>query len=181
MRSAVYLLALGLAVRAAAAPPPKPGTGPVWGPVVAGLQAGLKVPNEPKEWRMGQDVPLTLLVRNASKAPIKLDHYTPPLIGWAPRVTGPDGKAAPVETPPLDYPVGIASRTLNPGETWELGEIKLMLRAEKASADYNALSATLRAKPGRYRVTFPYRFQPHEKSDAWAGEVIGGPVVLTVR
>jgi hypothetical protein len=150
-----------------------------WGPAVDGLQAGLLFGGGRTHWQIGEDAPLRVHLRNTTRTPLKLVYFKPALLGWVPEVRDPRGRLAPVESPPLDYPVQRAELSLRPGETVLLGDSRLAFRRPNGPAGEGVLVSTMRAEPGRYRVSFPYRFQG-EGEGTWTGALNTGAVSLTL-
>jgi RNA polymerase sigma factor (sigma-70 family) len=135
-----------------------------WGKAVNGLQAGIgyKV-GAKRAYRLGEAVPLVVLLHNVSDQPIKFKDYDGFFTENAPNVTDADGKPATLSPfPKLAGFVRLLRRTLEADETIELGSLELNLEAMGSKA---AGKPILYAAPGRYRISYTGLI-PNDRGDA---------------
>jgi beta-lactamase regulating signal transducer with metallopeptidase domain len=149
-------------------------TAPIaWGPERSGLQVGLYVLGERKEFFVGERVRVAVILRNVSKAPISFRHQTS--FAWLdpPKVTDADGKPqaatlAPetewrsisairmtgvtfdmTSAPSADGPSRLRTSEIAPGQS----VLGYALTAFVAPARWKDGKAT----PGRYQLSQPFR------------------------
>jgi RNA polymerase sigma factor (sigma-70 family) len=125
-----------------------------WGEAVGGLQAGLVFPPEGRiSCRIGEKAAFAVKVRNVSKVPVKVYYYANVMQETPATVEDAAGKAARVAMPPpFDNYRVLTSRTLEAGETFDLGTQKLTVTAEEKAGGVEV--PTLVAGPGWYRVSY---------------------------
>jgi len=122
-----------------------------WGEAVDGLQAGVTADRHDFHW--GETASFTVKVRNVSEATITASY-----------VSGVPGLAKPGVTPATNAPrvlwpaapgayLPTLSRSLKPGEVFELGTARLHVQAE-FGGNGPAPVPTLAATPGKYQVAY---------------------------
>ena len=123
-----------------------------WGEAVDGIQAGVTANKH--DFRRGETATFTVKVRNVSEATITASY-----VSGAPGLTKPDLTSAanaqprvlmPPE-PPAYHPT--LSRSLKPGEVFELGTARLNVQASAGTGGVEV--PTLVATPRKYQVAYP--------------------------
>ncbi|HEV3385952.1 MAG TPA: RNA polymerase sigma factor [Gemmata sp.] len=143
-----------------AKPESPPADGILWGEAVEGLKAGISFrTGEDHSSRLGGSVTFVVYLRNESKNPISISHNENVFDEFLPSVQDANGKKVTVFPGPIF--LGLVSRvdrTLYEGETIRLGTAWFLIKG--TSWRGTVVSPTLRAEPGKYRVScanFPFR------------------------
>jgi uncharacterized protein (TIGR03067 family) len=123
-----------------------------WGEAVDGIQAGVTASKH--DFHMGETATFTVKLRNVSEAPITASYGSGVPGLTKPGVT-PAANAKPrVVMPPeprVYHPT--LSRSLKPGEVFELGKARLHVQAASGAGGVEV--PTLVATPGKYQVAYP--------------------------
>jgi|GEM_PF-3882878 len=158
--------------------------GTAWGKPVDGLKAGLRINDpRPRPYRVGETLSFLFKVRNVSKQTITLRYTKPAFMGYAPNVLSADGKRMPVLllASVIDRSVRMTTQSLDPGETFVLGEPRLTIRsASVADGKAPPVHPILVAKPGKYEVSYTYHFVPISVKKLWFGDLTTGSLEIEV-
>lgn len=136
----------------------------VWGKEVDGLQAGLAA--TARTCRLGEQVKLTMKLRNVGKADVKIRYVL--LREHAPAVTDAKGARITVAMPPSPrYYVPPTERVIKPGETITLYNPEVAVEAQKLEPlpgpVWPVSTPTIRVAAGKYKITFSGMIQSHPK------------------
>ena len=125
-----------------------------WGDAVDGVQAGLVFPAEGRtSCHVGDKVAFQVKVRNPSKVPVKVHYYSNVMRETPASVEDAAGKAVHAPMPPQKlYKRRLTSRTLEPGEAFDLGTQELTVATDEKDGEVEV--PTLVAGPGWYRVSY---------------------------
>jgi hypothetical protein len=131
----------------------------LWGKEVKGLQAGIGVRGDRKNYQIGEEVPLEVRVRNVGKEPVKISYSSARLLHSRPEVEDAAGKRVTgagdvrlVMPPAPRYYIPVVEGVLKPGEEMAFGLVQLKLAP--ATAEGLVRTPELRATPGEYSVSY---------------------------
>lgn len=124
-----------------------------WGPARGGLQAGLVLQGSKRSYRPGESITFQLQVRNTGGAAHSLTYFMGILDDLAPIVVDAQGKKRDVLMPPFELNKRQnVDETLKPGQTIDLGTVKVVFRGSVEDDSVNL--PTVRAAPGKYRLSY---------------------------
>ena len=146
--------------RAGRAAPAGPGR-IVWGEAVNGLRAGVAFREGRRDtYRVGETVPLMVILRNVDKAPIALTYSSARLRFVRPDVVDADGNRPSLRMPPwVRYVVTTEKKVLAPGEEMTFGQVDLKLVSEIPARVEDALVYVV-ASPGQYTIRYAVPLEP---------------------
>jgi beta-lactamase regulating signal transducer with metallopeptidase domain len=129
-----------------------------WGPVVDGLQAGLRAPQNRRRYTTGELMKLDLLIRNVGTKEINFQYETHPGVKMTvPEVTNVNGRVMSTYGTPGALIVIKAQATLPPGRSVVIGQTQFGLSIN-GSFSKEAFSYLL-ADPGQYRMDLLHQIQ----------------------
>jgi RNA polymerase sigma factor (sigma-70 family) len=131
----------------------------LWGEEVKGLQAGIGLRGDRKAYRIGEEVPLRVNVRNVGKEPARIRYSSALLRHSRPevedatggRVTG-VGENRLVMPPAVRYVIPVVEGVLKPGE--EMTFARVQLKLAPANARGAVQPPELQAAPGEYSIRY---------------------------
>ena len=124
-----------------------------WGPARDGLQAGVSVREGKRTFRAGELLTVQLQVRNTGTQPRPLTYFMGILDDLAPAVEDAAGKKLDVVMPPFELNKRQnADETIKPGQTLEIGAVKLVFRESVEDDPVNL--PTVRAGAGKARLGY---------------------------
>jgi tetratricopeptide (TPR) repeat protein len=134
--------------------------GIAWGETIEGLKVGISFrAGEEHECRIGGSATFVVYLRNEGKTPISIAHNENVFDEFLPSVQDANGQKVKVYPGPMFLgQVSRVDRTLHEGETIRLGTAWFLIKG--TSWRGTVVSPTLRAEPGKYRVScanFPFR------------------------
>jgi hypothetical protein len=130
-----------------------------WGQEVKGLQAGIGVRADRRAYRIGEEVPLEVRIRNVGREPVKISYSSARLLHTRPEIEDATGKRITgggdnrlVMPPAVRYVIPVVEAVLKPGEELAFGLVTLKLAP--ASAEGLVQTPELRAAPGEYSIRY---------------------------
>ena len=148
-----------------------------WGPAKHGLQAGIYSDFGLRPVSLGKLVPLSVLIRNTNKTPIKITYSQTSYHDDPPEVRDAAGRPLVVRMPSAE-PYPHLTIEIPPGEVMGLDNSSFTILPKEADPAQNK-GPTLLAEPGRYSVTKLFRYNTDGGKDL-DQQLTTGPIQVDV-